>query len=67
VASQTRLYTFASGIGRNSAGAQQLDIVAGLPEGLWLPAGFTIVSETLNIQAGDQWGTTRLIVELWGL
>lgn len=63
IASQVRFYNWGPGL-RAGAGATALDLSS--PLELWMPSGFALRTITLNIQAADQWGTARLVVEEWG-
>jgi len=41
------------------------DILVPIPHDIWLPAGNTFVTLTTNLQAGDDWGTVFLDVEMY--
>lgn len=55
-----------SGAGvQNSSVTDPASIFVPLPPGLVLGGNWSIGTSTLNIQAGDQYGLMRLMVELW--
>lgn len=56
-ASLTYTYTFAAGLGyRDTAISTGLTLGVGIPDDLLLPAGWTIVTSTTLIKAGDNYG-----------
>jgi len=62
-ASLTRQYTAAVG-GVRGAAATGTGILLAIPSVI-LPAGHRIRTSTTNLQAGDNWGAPRLLVEEW--
>ena len=41
------------------------DKIVGIPQEIYLPEGFKIITETVNMQSGDNFGAPRLLVEEW--
>jgi hypothetical protein len=56
-------YNFADVPQQMGTAGNQLMVAA--PSDLYLPAGYTLQTLTVNIQAGDQWGPLYYEVEEW--
>jgi hypothetical protein len=63
IASLTNTYNGSTAF--NSTAQPVTDIQWLIPSNLHLAQGFSIVSATANIQAGDQWSLVNMIVEQW--
>jgi len=64
VASESKVYTFAQ-FGDLTSQGNGNDILASIPNGLIVQSGDTIATETLNLQAGDNYGTMIVDLELF--
>jgi hypothetical protein len=63
-AGTTKIYTFAP-YGDIVDREDNNKILVNLPMGILIDSDFTIVTETTNIQAGDDWGVNWFLIEEW--
>ena len=64
-ASETRVYNAAPGMNQETAFDGSAVLRLNLPPEMYLFQGYRIGSVTGNLQAGDNWGPPRLLVEEW--